>query len=130
MTSSCTLLPENRFFKLHLYLVLVALLVISGFASRAWAATPSSGTLTDAKPKLTYSAGPFFVPNASGQAGIFTCDAADPCDTYTLTVNVSAADAATKQITIYSSWPNPTADFDLYVYDSHHNLIGSDTGNR
>lgn len=87
--------------------------------------TPSSGTLTDQNPKLTYTAGPFLLPNVSAQVNFITptCDAADPCDTFTLNVNVAAGDASTMQIMILTSWPNPTADFDTYVFDAKGNLI-------
>ncbi len=82
------------------------------------AATPSSGTLTDASGPLAYTAGPFLVPNPTAQAnsnGLPTCDSNTPCDDYTLTVNVAPGDATTMRIRVAVSWPNSRADFDLYV---------------
>jgi fibronectin type III domain protein len=93
------------------------------------AATPSSGTITDQNPTVTYTGGPFFVANVTGEVQTLpSCSSPNPCDFYALTVNVQASDATTMQITISTSWPNPTADYDLYVFDSNNNLIGSDAG--
>src|SRR5438045_9701984 len=56
----------------------------------SFAATPPSGTLTDVSGPVTYTAGPFFQANQSplglGQLDSGPrCDAADPCDSFTLT---------------------------------------------
>jgi hypothetical protein len=62
----------------------------------ASASNPSSGTLTDANPQVTYTAGPFVVPNATDVTGAPTCDAtipAEQCDSFALTVSVPPADA-------------------------------------
>ena len=80
------------------------------------AATPSSGTMTGAT--LTYSAGPFFVANATNNvnsSGEPTCSPAQafPCDDYTLTIGVTNP---LKRVRVKVDWPTPQADFDLYVY--------------
>ncbi len=97
----------------------------------AFASSPSSGTLTDASPKLSYTAGPFLVPNVTDNvSGTPTCSAtvpAEQCDSYTLNVVVSPSDVGTKQITISISFPIATGEFDLFVFDSQGNLIASDT---
>src|SRR5579885_3105703 len=87
------------------FVVVIAVLLI--FPSSA--ANPSSGTLTDASPSLTYTAGPFLVPNVTDNvSGTPTCDntiPAEQCDTFNLTVNAAATDAKTKTITVTISFP-------------------------
>lgn len=79
------------------------------------APTPaSSGTIDAAHPTLTYSDGPFVVPNATAQAGAPDCTVPMSCSDFTLTV---ASTDQTKQVRISISWPLSTADFDLYVYN-------------
>ena len=86
-------------------LMMVALLPL-GVCTSAFAATPSSGSLTDTNPKVTYTGGPYAIPNVTDQLngnGFPTCDATNPaeqCDMFTLNVNVAAGDASTKQIRI------------------------------
>ena len=95
------------------------------------AATPASGTLTDNNPTVTYTAGPFLVPNVTDNVnGTPLCDAtipAEQCDTFQLTVNVAASDATTKHIKVTISFPIPAGEFDVFVFDSKGNLLGSDT---
>src|SRR6476646_4437371 len=96
------------------------------FGVRAQAATPASGTLTDQQTTLSYTGGPYAAPNVTAQAnGTPICTAPNSCDIYTLTVQVAATDLQSKQIAIAASWPNTTADFDLYVFDSNNNLVNS-----
>jgi|HubBroStandDraft_3_1064219.scaffolds.fasta_scaffold05027_1 hypothetical protein len=91
----------------------------------AFAATPPSGTLTDASGPLTYTSGPFFASNASAQAtGTPTCNAALACDDFTVTVSLSPGVAAANRIQIQIQWPLSTADFDLYVFASNNTLVG------
>ena len=97
----------------------------------ALASTPSSGTLTDASPTLTYTAGPFAVPNVTDNvSGTPTCDntvPAEQCDTFNLSVNVAASDASTKRIKVTISFPIAAGEFDVFVFDAKGNLLGSDT---
>ncbi|HET7452355.1 MAG TPA: hypothetical protein VFL12_06410, partial [Thermoanaerobaculia bacterium] len=108
-----------------------------------------SGTITPLSPKLSFSDGPFAVPNPSAQGSILnlvvsapttpTCTAtptlpggllnANQCDFYNLTVSASAL-AASKNLQVVVAWPdteNPTdqSEFDLYVYDSAGNVVAS-----
>ena len=119
-------LPSANLYQFSL--VSAVALLLTG--SSVWAATPSSGTLTDTTTTLTYTAGPFVVPNVTDNVnGTPTCSAtvpAEQCDTYTLTVNVAAADKTTKQINVSISFPNATGEFDVFVFDSKNNLIASD----
>ncbi|MGA8029394.1 MAG: hypothetical protein WB992_19810 [Bryobacteraceae bacterium] len=108
---------------------LVALLAFAAYSVPA--ASAQSGTLTDAKPTLTYTAGPYNVPNLTDSVnGTPTCSttiAVEQCNTYALTVNVAAGDKTTKQISVSISFPNSAGEFDVFVYDSSNNLLASDT---
>jgi hypothetical protein len=100
-----------------------------------WLVNPStpgvkadSGTLTTSNTSLTYTHGPFFVPNVTDQLGPPQCGAATPCDDYTLNVNVPSGSDSTYQINIQLAWDQSlvsSSDFDLWVYDSTGNVIGS-----
>jgi hypothetical protein len=103
------------------------------FVFPAFAANPASGTLTDATPKVTYTGGPYAIPNPTDQANgnaFPTCSStipAEQCDMFTLNVNVAAGDASTKQIRINIGWAPVTAgDFDLFVYSGTYS--GSSSG--
>lgn len=91
------------------------------------ASTPSSGTLTEANPVLTYDAGPFFQANQSplglGQLDSGPrCNSQFPCDNFALTVSVPSDYATTHpnaslKVTMY--WTDIGAgqsDYDLYIY--------------
>ncbi len=92
------------------------------------ASTPSSGVLTPSTPLLTYDAGPFNVPNQSplGLGQLDTgprCDAADPCDSFALTVNVPAGYAAAhpnggiKVTMFWTDTGSGQSNYDLYIYN-------------
>jgi hypothetical protein len=109
-----------------------------------------SGILSPATPKLTFSAGPFVVPNVTEEEGLLglvgagtntpTCASTptlpggalstDACDFYVVTVNAALV-AATENVQISVSWPdqnNPVdqSEFDLFVYDSNNNPVAID----
>src|SRR6266571_980507 len=82
--------------------------------------TPTSGNvLTDTSGPLTFTGGPYAVPNPSSQVdGNPTCNAQLPCDEYAFTVNVSNTTAMTKYVRVELAWPVVgEAQFDLYVFD-------------
>jgi hypothetical protein len=81
-------------------------------------ATPATGTLTNGSGPVTWTGGPFVVSNATAQAnGTPTCTGTgQDCDDFHLAVTVITD--PTKQVRISVQWPNSTADFDVYVYDS------------
>ncbi|MGW3357211.1 hypothetical protein ACWDFL_17580 [Streptomyces bungoensis] len=87
--------------------------------SAADAATPPSGSVSDTAPTTTWSAGPFAVPNVSGTTGTVSCGTAQPCDDYALKVSVPAGYDAGHSLRIDVRWPDPAADFDLYVLDAN-----------
>ncbi|MDB6147591.1 MAG: hypothetical protein JWO45_1255, partial [Spartobacteria bacterium] len=104
--------------------VLVAFLLCTFGASLAilsFAATsPAGDTLTESSGPLTFTGGPYLIPNPSSQAsGTPICNPpALVCDEYTLTVSgLSAATTASKYIRIEIKWMElGEAQFDLYVF--------------
>jgi hypothetical protein len=82
------------------------------------AATPASGSVSDTAPTTTWSAGPFVAPNVSGTTGTVSCGNPQLCDDYALKVSVPAGYDAGHSLRIDVKWPNPAADFDVYVLDS------------
>ena len=100
----------------------------------ALAATPESGTVTGMNPALEYTAGPFNVSNPTpgpGMAGP-RCDGTTACDSFQLTVSVSAEYAANQpnpilRITLF--WDTPAADLDLWAFEgSQASTDGSQLG--
>ena len=112
--------------------VLAAIALCSLGASLGWfsfASTPSSGTLSDVNPLLTYDAGPFNVPNRSplGFGQLDTgprCDTMTfPCDNYALTVTLPSGYSAAHpngaiKVTMYwTDTGSGKSDYDLYIYN-------------
>jgi hypothetical protein len=102
-----------------LALALVAGLVAPFNGGVSEAATPNSGTLSTGTPTITYTAGPFLVPNVTGTAGAVICNAVTPCDEFRLTVSVPAGYDAGHDVKITIQWPTAVADFDLYLLDAN-----------
>ncbi|MDP3857523.1 MAG: sialidase family protein, partial [Stagnimonas sp.] len=104
-------------------LALLPALLLAPLPSRA--ANPASGTLTPGGEPVTYTAGPFFVANPSPQLGVAgqapVCeDDGVSCDQFELTVELPADyDLAhpDDEVEVRVAWPEPTADFDMYIYD-------------
>src|SRR5437763_6825487 len=98
-----------------------ALLAVFSFA-----ATPSSGTLTDTSGPLTYSAGPFFVANPTPilfvDQGPECFGSAQPCDNFALRVILPAGyaaahpNAAVKVTLAWTDAGSGLSDYDLYIY--------------
>ncbi|HEX8679071.1 MAG TPA: hypothetical protein VF683_03890, partial [Chthoniobacterales bacterium] len=117
----------------------VVLCTLGGWmAMLSFASTPSSGTLSDATPVLTYTAGPFLQANASplGLGQLDTgprCNAALPCDNYALNVSLPAGYAAAHpnaSVRVTLSWTDTgsgNSDYDLYVYNG---VVGDLEGDR
>ena len=101
-----------------------ALLIPAAAVPFADAATPSSGAITTAAPSVTWSAGPFVAPNATGNVGAPVCASAEMCDDYALHVSTPPGYGTGHQLWISVSWPSAAADFDLYVLNSAGEIIG------
>src|SRR5213594_1798761 len=105
-------------------------------AMLSFAATPSSGTLTDTSGPQSYTAGPFFVANPTPilfvDQGPECFGSAQPCDDYTLTVTLPAGyaaahpNAAVKVTLAWIDTGSGLSDYDLYIYRGIvHNTDGS-----
>jgi len=131
-------------------LSLPVLVVAQTLGSPPYGTNVGAGTLSAANPKVTFTDGPFFVPNLSQQvtsltgligAGVNTptCIAlpslpgnilnTNQCDFFNLTVNGSGA-PANSVLQIIVTWPDPNnpadqSEFDLLVYDSAGNVVGT-----
>ena len=92
------------------------------FATRpTQGANPPSGTITIANTvnnPVTYTAGPFVVPNPSGLVAL-QCNPTVPCDDYFLTVNIPATNVDTHEVRVRFAWTSPGADFDILVYKNN-----------
>jgi PKD repeat protein len=105
---------------------------------RSAAATPTSGTLSEANPVLTYDAGPFNIPNQSplglGQLDQGPrCSAQFPCDNFALTVSLPAGytalhpNASIKVTLFWTDLGSGQSDYDLYIY---RGAVGDLNGSR
>src|SRR5947209_16290267 len=92
----------------------------------SFAATPDNGTITATNPKITYTAGPFFVINPTPvielDAGPECGNPAQPCDDFALNVDLPAGYAAAHPgaaLKVTLSWNDTgsgNSDYDLYIY--------------
>src|SRR5213078_1650649 len=80
--------------------------------------TPSPApTLSVGSPPVTFSAGPFLVPNPTDQVnGVPTCDGTLPCSDFIMNVDVPAGYDNQNYVNVQGNWTNPAAQFDLFVY--------------
>src|SRR5258706_1536162 len=91
-----------------------------------WAATPSSGGLTDTSGAVNYTAGPFTGANPTPvpqvDSGPECLNPVEPCDDFALTVTLPSGYAAAHPnaaIKVTMSWTDAgsgKSDYDLYVY--------------
>lgn len=113
-------------FNPRIVIAFVLCMVGASFGWLAFAANPTSGTLTDSSGALNYTAGPFYIPNAFGNSIVGECDPNPstplaPCDIYRLTVTLPANYATAhpnQSVFVRVEWGTPAADFDLYIWDS------------
>ena len=104
--------------------------------SQVMAAEPPNGTLTTSSAPITYTAGPFFVANVSPQLGLAgqppVCEAdGQSCDEFELTVTLPDNYDVTNPndlIEVSVAWPDPAADFDMYVYNAAGVTVASSAG--
>ncbi|MGH3499128.1 MAG: sialidase family protein [Nocardioidaceae bacterium] len=104
----------------------IGLLVGGGGSSPARAASPGSGTVSPTQLSTSWTGGPFLVPNPTAEAnGVPDCSAPQSCDTYNLTVSTPASYATKHQLRIAVSWPNQSADFDVYVENAAGTIVAT-----
>ena len=103
-----------------------ALLAAGLTVGSADAATPTEGSLSDGSAPVTWSGGPFVVPNATGAAlDQPDCTAPTSCDDFTLHVSTPAGFGTDHVLTVKVAWANTAADFDVYVLDAQGNVVGT-----
>src|SRR6266704_2154397 len=129
-------LSESGFFNLRVLMAVSLCSLGVSLAIFSFAATPSSGTLTDTSGPLTYGAGPFFVANPTPilflDQGPECFGSAQPCDDYVLTATLPAGYAAmhpNASVKVTLGWTDAgsgASDYDLYIYRGIvHNTDGS-----
>ncbi|MEO7725320.1 MAG: hypothetical protein ABIU29_11655, partial [Chthoniobacterales bacterium] len=117
---------ETGSFNPRIFLAFLLCAAGSWLAVLSFAATPGSGTLSEATPVLNYTAGPFFqsnpVPVPVVEANPTCNGTTNPCDSYNLTISVGAAylsanpNAAAKVTVSWTDTGSGNSDYDLYVY--------------
>src|SRR5437899_9707976 len=129
-------LSESGFFNLRVLMAVSLCSLGVSLAIFSFAATPSSGTLTDTSGPLTYGAGPFFVANPTPilflDQGPECFGSAQPCDDYVITATLPAGYAAmhpNASVKVTLGWTDAgsgASDYDLYIYRGIvHNTDGS-----
>src|SRR4051794_21156607 len=113
----------TRVLGIGLVLALLVTAIPSAWSKISEAA--GNGTLSPTNSTITYSAGPFLVPNVTGATGAVTCNSVTPCDEFSLMLAVPGGYEATHNVTIRTAWDNTLADFDLYVLDAGGNEVAN-----
>ncbi|HEY3527901.1 MAG TPA: sialidase family protein [Nocardioides sp.] len=91
----------------------------------AVASSPTEGTVTDTSTSVSWTGGPFALPNTTGTAlDAPDCTAPQSCDDFTLHVSTPAGYDDSHSLKIEVSWPETAADFDVYVLDQAGNPVG------
>ncbi len=109
-------LIRPRSARLAAAVALTASVLATGVGSTG-AATPTGGSVSETATSVSWTGGPFLVPNVTAQAGDPVCTSTT-CDDFALHVSTSAAYGSTHQLKIAVGWPNTAADFDVYLLDS------------
>ncbi|HET7453810.1 MAG TPA: hypothetical protein VFL12_13770, partial [Thermoanaerobaculia bacterium] len=103
-----------------------AALAVAFFATAAFAASPSSGTLSPATTTLTYTGGPFDFDNDSAPVGGVTPTCAPPalpCDQFAMKVSIPPTDGTSYLVTVSIGWADTSSDFDMTVLDANGNEV-------
>lgn len=105
----------------------VATLSVASLGSgSADAAAPASGTVTDTSTSVSWTGGPFLVPNATATAlDAPACTLPTDCDDFALHVATPAGYGTDHTLTIKVAWATTAADFDVYVLDAAGNTVGT-----
>jgi hypothetical protein len=118
---------ESGFFNPRIFAAVILCLAGTWIAMLSFASDPPpDGTLTSTSGPLTYTAGPFFQPNAFGNtiAGECDPDPSDPlvpCTIYRLRVSLPPSYVHANPNThlfVRIDWSVPAAVFDLYLWDA------------
>src|SRR4051794_5663491 len=91
----------------------------------AVASSPGEGSVSDSATSTSWTGGPFVTANPPGNAlDAPDCTAPQSCDDFTLHVLTPAGYGDAHSLRIDVSWPQPAADFDVYVLDQNGNAVG------
>lgn len=92
------------------------------------AATPASGTLATANATVTWTGGPFTGNTIDTSPFNTSLCTTLTCDSFNLSVNIPASFYTTypnDEVQITINWASDLNEFDLFIYDSAGNLVGS-----
>lgn len=120
---------DSAFFNPRVFAAFLLCSIAGSLGFLSFAATPPSGTVTETNGQanpITYTAGPFFAPNAFGNTIAGECDPDPsspivPCDVYKLHVQLPPGWAQAnpnKRLFVRIEWSVPAARFDLYLWDA------------
>src|SRR3954464_12100680 len=111
---------------LHARMVIAAALTATAtlIGLVSFATTPTSGTLSPSTREITFTGGPFLIPTNStdNAAGPVTCDSANPCEDFSLTIDIPQSYKAAHPndvVKIVISWEDPSGgqDLDTWLVD-------------
>jgi hypothetical protein len=119
---------QSAFFNVRVLSALALCSIGIMLGALSFASTPSSGTLTDTSGPKSYTAGPFFIANATPipevDAGPECNNPDQPCDDYILTVTLPSGymtnhpNAAVKVTLSWTDAGTGQSDYDLYIYNN------------
>ncbi len=127
---------ESGAFNPRVFAAFILCSIAAWLAMFSFASTPSSGTLSEANPVLTYDAGPFAVANPTPILFVDVgpeCGPGQPCDNYTLSVTLSSTyltnnpNASIKVTLSWNDTGSGASDYDLYIYDG---VVGDLDGSK
>ena len=112
---------QSGFLQPRVLFALLLCLLGASLAVVGLATTPATGTLSPANRVVNFTGGPFTIPTNStdSAAGPVTCDAANPCEDFGLTIDIPQTykDANPNDtIQIQISWADPTGGQDLDAF--------------
>src|ERR687896_2429148 len=116
------------------FAVLLGIVIAAGgvLAMTAGAADPNEGAVSLDQTKTgwtgkQYASGSSSLPEARSAQAVCSVPGDDLCDHFELSADIDPShwDSNNGGVQVQISWPSETDDFDLYVYDSQGNVVGS-----
>src|SRR5918999_2259770 len=116
------------------FAVLLGIVIAAGgvLAMTAGAADPNEGAVSLDQTKTgwtgkQYASGSSSLPEARSAQAVCSVPGDDLCDHFELSADIDTShwDANRGGVEVRISWPSEDDDFDLYVYDSRGNTVGS-----
>ncbi len=106
----------------RILLALVLAVALAAGATVAFAAEPTSGTVSPSAPELTWQGAAFTLASVDGPDAC----GADDCDSFALTVDPE--DVSGGEVGVSIAWTLPSDDFDLYAYRDGTEVASSAQG--